>query len=84
LLIFLQMKTQLMTHTSLTQMEIFMFGTDQLGIALDKLLEQQVLPVRLDQQVLQEARALQEQLAQLDLKEMWERLDQLVPPETRD
>jgi hypothetical protein len=63
------------------QMEIFMFGTDQLGIALDKLLEQQVLPVRLDQQVLQEAQVLQEQLAQLDLKEMWERLDQLVPQE---
>ena len=58
-----------------------MFGTDQLGIALDKLLEQQVLPVRLDQQVLQEAQVLQEQLAQLDLKEMWERLDQLVPQE---
>jgi hypothetical protein len=73
-----------MTHTLLTQMEIFMFGTDQLGIALDKLLEQQVLPVRLDQQVLQEAQELQEQLAQLDLKEMWERLDQLVPQETRD
>jgi hypothetical protein len=66
------------------QMEIFMFGTDQLGIALDKLLEQQVLPVRLDQQVLQEARVLQEQLAQLDLKEMWERLDQLVPQEQQE
>jgi hypothetical protein len=66
------------------QMEIFMSGMDQLGIALDKLLEQQVLPVRLDQQVLQEAQVLQEQLAQLDLKEMWERLDQLVPQETQD
>jgi hypothetical protein len=66
------------------QMEIFMSGMDQLGIALDKLLEQQVLPVRLDQQVLQEAQVLQEQLAQLDLKEMWERLDRLVPQETQD
>jgi hypothetical protein len=73
-----------MTHTLLTQMEIFMFGTDQLGIALDKLLEQQVLPVRLDQQVLQEAQELQEQLAQLELPEMWELLDQLVPQETQD
>jgi hypothetical protein len=65
-------------------MEIFMFGTDQLGIALDKLLEQQVLPARLDQQVLQEAQGLQDQLAQLDLKEMWELLDRLVPQETQD
>jgi hypothetical protein len=65
-------------------MEIFMFGMAQSGTALDKLLEQQVLPVRLDQQVLQEAQELQEQLAQLDLKEMWERLDQLVPQETQD
>jgi patatin-like phospholipase/acyl hydrolase len=63
------------------QMEIFMSGMGQLGIALDKLLEQQVLPARLDQQVLQEAQVLQEQLAQLDLKEMWELLDQLVPQE---
>jgi hypothetical protein len=78
------METQLTTHTSLMQMEIFMSGMDQLGIALDKLLEQQVLPVRLDQQVLQEAQVLQEQLAQLDLKEMWERLDRLVPQETQD
>jgi hypothetical protein len=65
-------------------MEIFMFGTDHLGIALDKLLEQQVLPARLDQQVLQEAQGLREQLAQLDLKEMWERLDQLVPQEQQE
>jgi hypothetical protein len=65
-------------------MEIFMFGTDHLGIALDKLLEQQVLPARLDQQVLQESQELREQLAQLDLKEMWEILDQLVPQETQD
>jgi hypothetical protein len=73
-----------MTHTSLMQMEIFMSGMEQLGIALDKLLEQQVLPVRLDQQVLQEQQALQEQLAQLELKEMWELLDRLVPQETQD
>jgi hypothetical protein len=70
-----------MTHTSLTQMEIFMFGTDQLGIALDKLLEQ---PARLDLQVLQAAQEQRVQLEQLDLKEMWERLDQLVPQETQD
>jgi hypothetical protein len=63
------------------QMEIFMSGMDQLGIVLDKLLEQ---PVRLDQQVLQEAQVLQEQLAQLDLKEMWELLDRLVPQEIQD
>jgi hypothetical protein len=66
------------------QMEIFMSGMDQLGIALDKLLEQQVLPARLDQQVLQEAQGLQEQLAQLDLKEMWELLDRLVPQEQQE
>jgi hypothetical protein len=70
-----------MTHTLLTQMEIFMFGTDQLGIALDKLLVQ---PVRLDQQVLQEAQELREQLAQLELKEMWAQLDRLVPQEQQD
>jgi hypothetical protein len=63
------------------QMEIFMFGTDQLGIALDKLLEQ---PARLDQQVLQEAQELREQLAQLELPEMWEQLDRLVPQEQQE
>jgi S-adenosylhomocysteine hydrolase len=63
------------------QMEIFMFGTDQLGIALDKLLEQ---PARLDQQVLQGAQELREQLAQLELKEMWEQLDRLVPQEQQE
>jgi hypothetical protein len=62
-------------------MEIFMFGTDQLGIALDKLLEQ---PARLDQQVLQEAQELREQLAQLELPEMWEQLDRLVPQEQQE
>jgi hypothetical protein len=65
-------------------MEIFMFGTDQLGIALDKLLAQRVLPARLDQQVLQEAQELREQLAQLELPEMWELLDQLVPQEQQE
>jgi hypothetical protein len=70
-----------MTHTLLTQMEIFMFGTDQLGIALDKLLVQ---PARLDLQVLQAAQEQREQLAQLDLKEMWELLDQLVLQEQQD
>jgi hypothetical protein len=73
-----------MTHTSLTQMEIFMFGMAQSGTALDRLLAQQALPVRLDQQVLQEAQELREQLAQLELPEMWELLDQLVPQETQD
>jgi hypothetical protein len=84
LLIFLQMETQLMTHTLLTQMEIFMFGTDQLGIALDKLLEQQVPQARLDLQVLQEAQEQREALDQLELKEMWELLDQLVPQDQQD
>jgi hypothetical protein len=65
------------------QMEIFMFGTDQLGIALDKLLEQQVPQARLDLQVLQEAQEQREALDQLELKEMWDLLDQLVPPEAQ-
>jgi hypothetical protein len=69
-----------MTHTSLMQMEIFMFGTDQLGIALDKLLEQ---PVRLDLQVLQAAQEQRDQLDQLELPALWALLDQLVPPETQ-
>jgi hypothetical protein len=61
-------------------MEIFMFGTDQLCIALDKLLEQ---PARLDLQVLQEAQEQRVQLDQLELPEMWALLDQLVPPEAQ-
>jgi hypothetical protein len=63
------------------QMGIFMFGTDQLGIALDKLLAQ---PARLDLQVLQAAQELREQLAQLELPEMWALLDQLVPQEQQE
>jgi hypothetical protein len=39
---------------------------------------------KLDLQELQEAREQQEQLDRLDLKEMWVRLDQLVPPELQD
>jgi hypothetical protein len=81
LLIYHQLVTQLMTHTSLMQMEIFMFGTDQLGIALDKLLAQ---PVRLDQQVLQEAQELRAQLDQLELPDLWAQLDQLVPQEQQE
>jgi hypothetical protein len=62
-------------------MEIFMFGTGQLGIALDKLLEQ---PARLDLQVLQAAQEQRVQLDQLELPALWELLDQLVPQETQD
>jgi hypothetical protein len=39
---------------------------------------------KLDLQVLREAQEQQEQLDKLDLKEMWVRLDQLVPPELQE
>jgi hypothetical protein len=81
LVIYQRLATQLMTHTLLTQMEIFMFGTDQLGIALDKLLEQ---PARLDLQVLQEAQEQREQLDQLELPALWALLDQLVLQEQQE
>jgi hypothetical protein len=84
LLICQRLVTQLMTHTSLMQMEIFMSGTDQLGIALDKLLEQQELPARLDLSVLQEQQALREQLDLLELPELWAQLDRLVPQEQQE
>jgi hypothetical protein len=84
LLICRQMETQLMTHTSLMQMEIFMSGMDQLGIALDKLLAQQDRKVLLDQRVLQEQQALREQLDLLELPELWAQLDRLVPQEQQE
>jgi hypothetical protein len=40
--------------------------------------------VRLDLQVLQEAQEQRAQLDQLEIKEMWERLDLLVPQEKED
>jgi hypothetical protein len=40
--------------------------------------------VRLDLQVLQEAQEQRDQLDQLEIKEMWERLDLLVPQEKED
>jgi hypothetical protein len=39
---------------------------------------------RLDLQVLQEAQEQRAQLDQLEIKEMWERLDLLVPQEKED
>jgi hypothetical protein len=39
---------------------------------------------RLDLQVLQEAQAQREQLDKLELPELWEQLDKLVPPEKLD
>jgi len=39
---------------------------------------------KLDLQVLQEAQEQREQLVQLELREMWEQLDKLVPPDLLD
>jgi hypothetical protein len=39
---------------------------------------------KLDLQAIQEAQALREQLDRLDLKEMWEQLDKLVPPDLQE
>jgi hypothetical protein len=39
---------------------------------------------KLDLQVIQEAQALREQLDRLDLKEMWEQLDKLVPQDLQE
>jgi hypothetical protein len=46
--------------------------------------ERLVPQVRLDLQVLQEAQEQREQLDRLELKEMWETLDLLVPQEQRE
>jgi hypothetical protein len=67
-------------------MAIFMFGTEQLGIALDKLLVQRVLqelPVQLVRQVLQDNQllALQELPDLLELRLQF--LAQLVLPDLR-
>jgi predicted ABC-class ATPase len=85
LLVYFQHQVMRLTMRGLlTQMEIFMSGMEQLGIALDKLLEQQDRKVLLDLQVLQEQQDLREQLDQLDLKDLWEQLDRLVPQETQE
>jgi hypothetical protein len=64
-------------------MKTFGFGMELLGLTLDKLLDQEERQVQqaqlLDLRVLQETQDYKERLDQLELKEMWEALDQLVP-----
>jgi gentisate 1,2-dioxygenase len=53
-------------------------------LALQEVREQMAKQERLDLSVLQEAQEFKEQLDQLEIKEMWERLDQLVPQDPQE